>query len=258
MNPEVIEIPESSAELYGKMEEQQKGQRKADPEVTDNWGQNVSNLVFQAGKLHAEKAYSLYANIDVLRPYFDVEPNEVKQRIIHSFIPRYPSFYKTVSIPGELYGPLMLVFTLIALLLYGMKVSEHVVQEGTLMGTAFGVCFGYWLGGSALVYFLAYICNTHITFLETLSLMGYALSGHCLTIFLGTAFHPEHSHLFFYGVWLLCGGLTAAKMISVMISRTSRQPQRIVVCVAVAAVHLLELLYFHFAYHKTVEVLESI
>ncbi|XP_076336025.1 protein YIPF3-like isoform X2 [Tachypleus tridentatus] len=217
MNPEVIEIPESSAELYGKMEEQQKGQRKADPEVTDNWGQNVSNLVFQAGKLHAEKAYSLYANIDVLRPYFDVEPNEVKQRIIHSFIPRYPSFYKTVSIPGELYGPLMLVFTLIALLLYGMKVSEHVVQEGTLMGTAFGVCFGYWLGGSALVYFLAYICNTHITFLETLSLM-----------------------------------------ISVMISRTSRQPQRIVVCVAVAAVHLLELLYFHFAYHKTVEVLESI
>ncbi|XP_076336026.1 protein YIPF3-like isoform X3 [Tachypleus tridentatus] len=214
MNPEVIEIPESSAELYGKMEEQQKGQRKADPEVTDNWGQNVSNLVFQAGKLHAEKAYSLYANIDVLRPYFDVEPNEVKQRIIHSFIPRYPSFYKTVSIPGELYGPLMLVFTLIALLLYGMKVSEHVV--------------------------------------------GYALSGHCLTIFLGTAFHPEHSHLFFYGVWLLCGGLTAAKMISVMISRTSRQPQRIVVCVAVAAVHLLELLYFHFAYHKTVEVLESI
>lgn len=33
-------------------------------------------------------------------------------------------------IPGELYGPLMLVFTLITLLLFGMKTSGHTVVSG--------------------------------------------------------------------------------------------------------------------------------
>ena len=44
-------------------------------------------------------------------------------------------------------------------------------QEGTLMGSAFGVCFTYWFGTSGLLLFLAYVCNTHITALQILSLM---------------------------------------------------------------------------------------
>ena len=43
-------------------------------------------------------------------------------------------------------------------------------EEGTLMGTAFGVCFGYWFGASGLMWFLSYVCNTHITILQLLSL----------------------------------------------------------------------------------------
>ena len=43
-------------------------------------------------------------------------------------------------------------------------------QEGTLMGTAIGVCFGYWLGGSSFYYLIAYICNSHITLLQIVSL----------------------------------------------------------------------------------------
>lgn len=38
------------------------------------------------------------------------------------------------------------------------------------MGTAFGVCFGYWIGGSALFYSVSFMCNTHLTFLQILSL----------------------------------------------------------------------------------------
>ena len=38
------------------------------------------------------------------------------------------------------------------------------------MGTAFGVCFGYWIGGSALFYSVSFMCNTHLTFLQMLSL----------------------------------------------------------------------------------------
>lgn len=38
------------------------------------------------------------------------------------------------------------------------------------MGTAFGVCFGYWLGGAAFFYSVAFMCSTHLTFLQILSL----------------------------------------------------------------------------------------
>ena len=38
------------------------------------------------------------------------------------------------------------------------------------MGTALGVCFGYWFGASSFYYFLAYLCNTHITLLQILTL----------------------------------------------------------------------------------------
>ena len=39
------------------------------------------------------------------------------------------------------------------------------------MGSAFAICFGYWLGVSSLVWVLAYVCNTHITILQLLSLV---------------------------------------------------------------------------------------
>ena len=44
-------------------------------------------------------------------------------------------------------------------------------EEGTLMGTAFGVCFTYWWGTSALLWFLSYVCNAHITSIQLLSLL---------------------------------------------------------------------------------------
>lgn len=39
------------------------------------------------------------------------------------------------------------------------------------MGTAIGTCFGYWLGVSSFIYFLAYLVNAQITMLQTLSLL---------------------------------------------------------------------------------------
>lgn len=38
--------------------------------------------VWAAGRNRAQQAISLYANLDYLRPYFDVEPKEVVQRYV--------------------------------------------------------------------------------------------------------------------------------------------------------------------------------
>ncbi|XP_068922003.1 protein YIPF3 isoform X3 [Petaurus breviceps papuanus] len=171
----------------------------------------VADQMWQAGKRQASKAFSLYANIDILRPYFDVEPAQVRSRLLESMIP-----VKMVNFPqkiaGELYGPLMLVFTLVAILLHGMKTSDTIIREGTLMGTAIGTCFGYWLGVSSFIYFLAYLCNAQITMLQMLALL-----------------------------------------VAVLVSRTVGPTQRLLLCGTLATLHMLFLLYLHFAYHKVVE-----
>ncbi|CAH1787354.1 unnamed protein product [Owenia fusiformis] len=216
---------------------------------------NVGSYVWQTGSQQARKAFSIYGNIDILRPYFDVEPHQVRSRLIHSLIPAYRT---TQKLPGELYGPTMVVFTLIALLLFQMKSSGHTVQEGTLMGSAFAVCFGYWFGASSFVWFVSYVCNARITMLQIFSLLGYGLFGHCIVLFLGTVFHTSHDHLVFYLLWAVFGGLSTLKMISVIVPKTTGKTQRIIICSVIAVLHLLFLLYLHFAYHQIVEDLDSV
>ncbi|XP_023225290.1 protein YIPF3-like isoform X2 [Centruroides sculpturatus] len=249
---EIIDIPEN---VYTESTEDNLRKQDEKEDVGGfKFGPAVSTLMWQAGKQHAEKAFNLYANIDILRPYFTAEPQEIVQRILQSFVPKLPSHFTSMVLPEELYGPLMLVFTLIALLLYEMKISGLVVKEGTLMGTAFGVSFGYWLGAAAFGYLLTYVCNTKLTFIQYLSLLGYSLSGHCIILFLGTVFHPEHTHTFFYILWSVIGGLSAARVVCVLLANMSGHPQRLVVCFVIASLNMLDILYLHFAFHKIVKV----
>nr|XP_054757622.1 protein YIPF3-like [Lytechinus pictus] len=210
----------------------------------------MADSVWQASRQQARKAFDIYGNIDILRPYFDVEPKVVVARLLFSFVPRKLTG-NPQKVVGELYGPLMVVFTLIAVLLYGMKDSDT-VKEGTLMGSSVGICFGYWFLASLLFYTASYICNTFITFLQVLTLTGYAMSSYCIVLFLGTALHSD-SHSLFYSMWGVLGGLSAAKMVMVYISRTSAKSQKLIIAGIVASIHLLFLLYLHFSYHKIVE-----
>ncbi|RUS87231.1 hypothetical protein EGW08_004983, partial [Elysia chlorotica] len=133
-------------------------------------GENVTQMMWQAGTQSAKRAWNVYGNIDLLRPYFDVEPKEVQFRLLYSLVPMRPTDTRQ-EVPKELYGPSMVVLTLIALLLYQMKSADHRVEEGTLIGSAFAVCFMYWLGASGLVWFVAYVCEVRIAILQILSMM---------------------------------------------------------------------------------------
>ena len=122
-------------------------------------GQAVASQVWLSGTQKAKKYASIYGNIDILRPYFDVEPRTVIIRLFRSFMP----MVKARDLPSEMYGPSMLSFTLVALLLYSMKSASHTVKEGTLIGTAMGVCFGYWIAVSLLLFCISYLCGSAIT-----------------------------------------------------------------------------------------------
>ena len=128
-------------------------------------GHVVASQVWQSGTEKAKKYASIYGNIDILRPYFDVEPRTVLIRLARAFVPVVQKS-KHVEFPRELYGPSMLNFTLVALLLYSMKSASHTIQDGTLIGTAMCVCFGYWFAVSAIVFFTAYIANSTLSFIQ--------------------------------------------------------------------------------------------
>jgi len=226
-------------------------------DVKNEMTRSVTSYVWQAGSQKAKQAFNIYGNIDILRPYFDVEPKQVQKRLLMSLVPKKPTDIQE-GIARELYGPTMLIFTLIAILLFQMKTSGHTVQEGTLMGTAFAVCFGYWFGVSSILRMLTYLCGTRITMLQILSLLGYALFGHCVVLGLTTLIHSYDSHILFYILWFVLGGLSTLRMVSIMMSRTLGKSQRIIVCVALAIFHLLFLLYLHFAYHQIVEEIDNV
>ncbi|XP_074661933.1 protein YIPF3-like isoform X2 [Tubulanus polymorphus] len=219
--------------------------------LSEGLKQNVTSFMWQAGKAQAQQLTS-YAKIDILRPYFNVEPHQVGQRLLYSLVPKFPGTAPQ-KLPSELYGPTMLVFTLVALLLFQMKMSGHHVGEGTLMGSAIGLCFAYWIGGSALIWSVAYVSNSHIRGMQVASLLGYALTGHCIVLFLGTVIHTSHTHMLFYLLWAIFGGLCTLKMVTVLLERISGKTQRIVMAAIVVSLHLLFLLYLHFAYHRVVE-----
>jgi hypothetical protein len=127
----------------------------------------VSSYVFTTGKQKAQQALNIYSHIDYLRPYFDVEPKDVLNRLINSLKP----IEKDSNLITELYGPLMILFTLCAIIIYQMKMASHSIQDGTLIGTAFFVCFSYWIGTSLLFSSSSFFFNSSITIFNYLSLI---------------------------------------------------------------------------------------
>jgi len=170
---------------------------------------------------------------------------------MHSLIPKLPS--REDNVKPELYGPSMIAFTLAAILIYQMKLSNHSVQDGTLIGTSFLVCFGYWIGSSFAISSVSFICSTRLSLMQILSLNGYALFSHCVVLFIATFIHTKNDHLLFYSLWFFVSGLAAAKMASVIMARTLNQRYQLLLAAFVAATHMIFLLYLHFAYHELAE-----
>jgi hypothetical protein len=125
------------------------------------------------------------------------------------------------------------------------------------MGTAFGLCFTYWFGSSGLLFGMAYFFNTQLRLLQILSLLGYAMFSHCVVLFLSTVIHTYHSHLFFYAIWIVFAGLAALRLVAIFMARTRDAKNRVIICGTVAFLHLVFLLYLHFAFHENVEEFED-
>ncbi|XP_054483265.1 protein YIPF3-like [Anoplopoma fimbria] len=92
--------------------------------------------------------------------------------------------------------------------------------------------------------------DTGVTSLSLSCGQGYGLFGHCVVLLVT---YNIHFHFLFYVLWLLCGGLSTLRMVAALLSRTVGQTPRLLLCGTLSVLHMLFLLYLHFAYHKIVE-----
>jgi len=223
-------------------------QNGSDSFMTQTVASSVGNYMLTTGKQRAQQALNIYSHIDYLRPYFDVEPKDVLNRLIYSLVPIKHNTLKT-----ELYGPLMIIFTLCAILIYQMKIASHKIEDGTLIGSAFFVCFSYWIGSSFLFSSTSYVFNSSITLFNYLDLIGYSLFSHCVVLFIGTFVHSSYDHFIFYFLWIFLCGAAGLKMANVLFCNTEHPQHKIGLAVGIFVFHMFFLLYTHFAYHELAE-----
>ncbi|EYC44032.1 hypothetical protein Y032_0473g2082 [Ancylostoma ceylanicum] len=206
--------------------------------------------VWEAGSKQMKDTFKSYGRIDIFRPYFDVEPSQVRIRLLRSFVPRRPS---QMNASPDLYGPSMVVLTMVALLLFNMKSSGYVVQNGTLMGTSFFACFGSWLALSGVLYVLCFLLGAEISMLELVSVFGYSLTSQCLVLLLTSIYHTSHDHLFFFVLVGICCIPSAVRM-GLLVCRHARIPShRLILVGAAIGLHTMLILYLHFGFHVMLE-----
>mmetsp|Transcript_32111 Transcript_32111/g.70361 ORF Transcript_32111/g.70361 Transcript_32111/m.70361 type:complete len:303 (+) Transcript_32111:361-1269(+) len=196
---------------------------------------------------------SASVQLDALRPYFDVETSEVKQRLLWSFDPRQGKGCKLL-LQYDLYCPLMMAFSLAALLLSGMKGARAASPEAevhrqgaTLLGSALGASFSFWLGGSALQYAVMYGLKVRVRMLPLTCVTGYALGGVCAPLLGKLILAPAPTAAF---LLLLCvgGGASAATAGRTLASLAQDPKQAVAIGVLCAGLNILGTMYLEWMY----------
>lgn len=182
-----------------------------------------------------------------VRPYFSVSNNRIPRRIVSSMAPPlfFPEFQRVYS---DMKGPIVIVTLLASILLYGLHSPQRTLVMEVLAVAKLTV--GYWLGFSFLAFFLGYFCQTSLTFSQMLSITGYSLTGHCLVLLTAEVLHQEENHGVFFFLTAVFGGLATGRLIIIMLARTPGPGQRLVMCSTLACIHLMHLIYIHFAFMR--------
>lgn len=244
----------SNGDNNGNSQQQQQSQAQTTPGEVPYFAKAIGSYVMSHGiKEKATTALNIYSHIDFLRPYFDVEPRDVLNRLMYSMVPFHPPSSQVLE--KELYGPVMILFTLCYIIIYQMKVAMHTIQDGTLIGTAFFLTFSYWLGTAGLLSSASFVCNSSLGLVNYLSLIGYSLFSHCVVLLIGTFVHTSFDNSLFYFMWLVLSGAAALRVAYIIYENTTHPSYRIGLGVAAGILHMLFLLYIHFSYHVLAEVI---
>jgi len=223
-----------------------------------------------------------YTRIDFFRPYFDVEPVQLQKRLKDAYKPSLPLMQQELTllihgttngamcppqkISPELYGPLMIVLTLAAIIpVYMHDIIDNTmggsIRDTTLISGILATCLTYWWFGTLIVFYVSQLTKTFVTIVQTASVFGYSMSSMCIVLGVGGITERSNidtcSHVLFFILWLLVGGVANLRLALVLMGRTPMDYQyrfkRLVVGIVPFLLNMFFMLYLHFFYHNLIE-----
>jgi len=148
-----------------------------------NVAASVASSLYASTTQKADSWFGGWFNIEHLKPYFDVDGLLVLKRFAYSLL---PSFRDSTANPNinavsiDLYGPCILVFTLVVLLHYSLWHNNQAYH----LSSSFAFATSFWTISSAILAGLCYLFGTSLGLLQTLAYTGYALFAVCVSLVL--------------------------------------------------------------------------
>lgn len=178
---------------------------------------------------------------------FSVANHTLPHRLLTSLVPPL-GFSRCRNVYTDLKGPVLVLVMLTAILVYGLMSSERTLATALLAATK--LTFGYWLGFSALASILGFLFSTRLSPLQLLAISGYSLTGHCLVLLVAELLHQEDNPNLFFLLTTVFGGLATGRLVAVTLTCTPKPPHRLLLGSTLASIHLMHLVYIHFACMK--------
>lgn len=176
---------------------------------------------------------------------FLVPPKEIFFRIVASFVPPITRRYRTIYI--DFIGPILGLVTLTSLLVYGYSLKKYKFGISPIEAM---VLFATFMPFFCLI--LARLGKSNINLYESISLVGYSLYGHLLTLLVSFIFFHEDSNVFFFVCLVVFGGFSTLRLILVFLKTIPVPGARFLVCTSISLVNMLFLIYLHVVFmHRT-------
>ncbi|KAK4321322.1 hypothetical protein Pmani_007863 [Petrolisthes manimaculis] len=196
------------------------------------------------------KSSSIWHNVGQL---FSVSNCTLPHRLLTSLVPPL-GFTNYRNVYTDLKVPVLLVTALTATLMYGLSSSpghhSTTLPLLLLLLTTIKYTLGYWLAFTALASVMGYLCSTRLTPIQLLSITGYSLTGHTLVLLIAELLHQEDNHTVFFILTTVFGGLATCRMMVVVLVSTPRPPHRLLLGSTLASIHLMHLVFIHFAFMR--------
>merc|ERR1712048_1377180 len=123
----------------------------------------------------------------------------------------------------------MIALTLAAIIpldMHEMADSSAVgsLKETTLISGALTTVFSYWAFITGVTFWIVQHTKTVVGFVQVASILGYSMTSICIVVGLGgiteRATMETTSHILFYILWFLIGGLASIRLALLLIGRT--------------------------------------
>ncbi|KAL1511929.1 hypothetical protein AB1Y20_005210 [Prymnesium parvum] len=205
----------------------------------------VSTLLRGAHEQAAARGiFDIYGQIDALRPHFDVETDEVRQRLCWAFHPKKGAMLLKEY---DLYSPVMLAFTLAALVVMGQKGAHRgatMDSDSTLIGTSLGAAFTLWFLHTSFLCGVARMLRLPARPVQLGCASGYALAGVCIPL----AVALLQSSVAFYSALASLGGCSALTLGLSIKQLANGSSQASLVGAASGGLYILLTLYVRWRY----------